>query len=246
MSGSDGGFGVDESRWVARRRWTDGGLRVEPYEISAELRLSHPEFVLHRTLESVDDVSVRPQFASTGRGETLFLSAFGEEFDAFEEALVTDPSVTDPARVSADEEHRLYRVRVAEDARWVAAPVDPVEWYVAGIEGADGAWFVRIYVPNRQVLAKIRNAYRAAGAAFRIRQLHSVDGRRSRSRYGLRTEQETLLRTAYEAGYYAVPRDVSQRELADEFGVSPSAISQQLRRSTATLIASTLATNRKR
>jgi predicted DNA binding protein len=53
------------------------------------------------------------------------------------------------------------------------------------------------------------------------------------------TQRETLLR-ALEAGYFAVPREINLVELADELGVSDTAVSQRIRRGLTALIEASL------
>ncbi|MDG5778687.1 helix-turn-helix domain-containing protein [Haloarculaceae archaeon H-GB2-1] len=54
-------------------------------------------------------------------------------------------------------------------------------------------------------------------------------------RWDLTPAQEAALRTAYEMGYFAVPKRVTADAVADELGVSKSALLERLRRGQATL-----------
>jgi len=54
-----------------------------------------------------------------------------------------------------------------------------------------------------------------------------------------RTERETLV-TAAEAGYFETPREISLDDLADEFDVSKTAASMNLRRAERKLVSSTV------
>ena len=58
--------------------------------------------------------------------------------------------------------------------------------------------------------------------------------------YGLTDEQRVALTTAYRAGYFNEPRDISLSEVADEMGLSSTAMSGRLRRGVGNLIAATL------
>lgn len=57
------------------------------------------------------------------------------------------------------------------------------------------------------------------------------------------TQRETLV-TALERGYYEVPRRINLVDLADEIGVSDTAVSQRLRRGIAALLVATLPESR--
>lgn len=52
----------------------------------------------------------------------------------------------------------------------------------------------------------------------------------------LTDRQQEVLRTAAELGYYRIPRQTTQQEIADELGCSKSVVGQHLRRIEATLV----------
>ncbi len=62
--------------------------------------------------------------------------------------------------------------------------------------------------------------------------------------YFLTDNQREILLLAYEAGYFDVPRDITQDDLAERLDVTDSAVSQQLRRAISMLIAATLENDR--
>ena len=59
-------------------------------------------------------------------------------------------------------------------------------------------------------------------------------------RWGLTPAQAEALQTAFELGYFEVPRDVDASDVAGELGVSKSAFLERLRRGLARLLAETL------
>jgi cytidyltransferase-like protein len=59
---------------------------------------------------------------------------------------------------------------------------------------------------------------------------------------GLTNDQEQTLTTAYERGYFAIPRGTTIQELGEALDISDSAVSQRLRRGEESLIAATLLT----
>jgi predicted DNA binding protein len=58
--------------------------------------------------------------------------------------------------------------------------------------------------------------------------------------FGLTERQYETVVSAYEHGYYDVPRKINQEELAEYFGISHQALSERLRRGHRNLIANTL------
>ena len=58
--------------------------------------------------------------------------------------------------------------------------------------------------------------------------------------YGLTAPQRETLMYAVEMGYYALPRQISTQEIANEFDISDQAASERLRRAIDMLVANTL------
>ncbi|WP_224335614.1 helix-turn-helix domain-containing protein [Haloprofundus halobius] len=222
------------------------GLELDRYELVVEAYLAHPEIALCPTLAAVSGAAVRPQSQTTFRGRpTLFFTASNVDPAAFETALLDDPTVRDPALVGVDSDYRTYRVGVTDSAQRPTEIPEALGALVSAAESNGEGWLVRMRLPNRETLSTLSSRCRNRDVDFRVRQLYSSDAEAERSRgtrYGVTDDQERLLRAAYEMGYYDVPRRSSQNELAEEFGVSPSAVSQQLRRGTGALVESTLVT----
>jgi predicted DNA binding protein len=61
--------------------------------------------------------------------------------------------------------------------------------------------------------------------------------------FGLSPKQLEIVRKAHLSGYFDVPRQVTQQELADHFGISSSAVSQRLRRATAQILGGTVSSD---
>nr|WP_248299461.1 helix-turn-helix domain-containing protein [Halorhabdus amylolytica] len=59
---------------------------------------------------------------------------------------------------------------------------------------------------------------------------------------GLTDRQHEALRIAYELGYFDIPRNASLEDIAAELGISPSSVSERLRRAQTQLIEETVAT----
>ncbi|MFC6763643.1 helix-turn-helix domain-containing protein [Natrinema soli] len=57
-----------------------------------------------------------------------------------------------------------------------------------------------------------------------------------RREFTVTPEQRAALTTALKRGYYAVPREAKQEEIAAELGISENALSERLRRGTARLV----------
>jgi len=76
---------------------------------------------------------------------------------------------------------------------------------------------------------------------FRLERL-SRDGESEPPGDGLTDRQREALRTAYELGYFDIPRQTSLEDIAHELGISASSLSERLRRAQTQLIEETVAT----
>ncbi|MGM0592411.1 MAG: helix-turn-helix domain-containing protein [Halobacteriota archaeon] len=219
----------------------DGGEITRcPYALFARVHLSHSELPLTPTLEGAPHTKVRPRYLSPA-SDTLFFAANGDDFEAFESALATDPTIVSPVLVEDAGQHRVYRVALSESARHRLAQLSVADAYVHSTTGSDGVWNVRMELPGRESLVRLTSQCRRAGISVTIRRLNAADGPAHHNQFGLTAEQERILRIAYETGYFEVPRRASQVGLAESLGISTSAISQRLRRATSELVANTIA-----
>jgi predicted DNA binding protein len=77
--------------------------------------------------------------------------------------------------------------------------------------------------------------------SFQVHRL-TRDGESEPSGNGLTDPQHEALRTAYELGYFDIPRQASLEEVAAELAISPPSVSERLRRAQTQLIEETVAT----
>lgn len=77
-------------------------------------------------------------------------------------------------------------------------------------------------------------------AAFSLRRL-TQDGDSEEPGDGLTDPQREALRTAYEMGYFEIPRGASLDDVAAELGITASSVSERLRRAQTQLVETTVA-----
>lgn len=208
----------------------------------AEIHVEHDDLVLNPTIRSDVDVTVRWEYETTIDGETtvLFVSAFGETGPALETALEDDHTVADPTHIATFSKRSVYRVAVDTDLRLVPPVCVERGAFVLRIVSDDDGWTVRLHLPNRDALLAF-NAYCVDNdISFRVAQLHQSEPADDIATAGLTEKQRDLLLTALYSGYYDVPRGATQDDIAEQLGVSASAVSQRIRRAVSQLIVSTL------
>ncbi|QLC34253.1 helix-turn-helix domain-containing protein [Halarchaeum sp. CBA1220] len=207
----------------------------------AELRLSSPDLPLVAALRASPETALEVESAMADDADrpALFVWARGGDLDAFERAVRGDATVGDVRRLEDFGERRLYRVCVAADAPVVlyretvavgAARLDAR----ATSDGID----TRIRFPDRDALRTFRARLVERGVDVSVRRLYSErDGDADGDADGLTEKQYETVATALDAGYFAVPRDASLADIADDLGVSRQAASERVRRAMATLAA---------
>jgi predicted DNA binding protein len=184
------------------------------------------------------ELDIEREYGAHSAMPVVFCWARGEDLDAFEAALADDETVTDVNRLSAPDDRRLYRACLTGAA--------PVVTYDAWIE-LGGArlemryvgerWHTRMRFSDREALSTFRAFCDENDLDFRLNKLYDTDPERGPPRDRLTACQRETLRLAHERGYFAIPRDVTLADLADELGVSNQAVSERLRRACARLAA---------
>ncbi len=205
----------------------------------AEVQLVSEDLALVPTIEAGPDVTIRYEYETDGGERLLFVSVFGDEWSAVESAMAADHTVSDPTRVATFANRVVYRVVVDTDLELVPQCCSERGLFVLERTSDGRGWLARIHVPTRDVLSSFRTYCREHGISFRVTQLRESTATDDDT-YILTERQRKILSMAYYAGYYDIPRRVSQGDLAEQLDVSTSAVSQRLRRAVSSLIATTL------
>lgn len=201
--------------------------------------------LLEAAFERAPDVEVRAEEQYYHEeGVRYIFWAEGGDLQVFEEGMEEDPTVTDVRRLAADESWCMYRVTATDAGEQVTTfPMwREQDIVLLSATGDAEGWDMRMRFPDRETLDLYRSQLRDRGLSFRLHSLYRETGPDGDPPTDLSESQRAALLTAYEMGYYDVPRDASQAEVADRLGVSPQTVSEGLRRGTAKLVEATLVT----
>jgi hypothetical protein len=108
------------------------------------------------------------------------------------------------------------------------------------IDVVPGGWRQTGWFADRDAFNKFSSFWQR-NAGFRLHRL-TRDGESEPPGDGLTDRQHEALRIAYELGYFDIPRKASLDDVAAELGISPSSVSERLRRAQTQLIEETVAT----
>ena len=108
----------------------------------------------------------------------------------------------------------------------------------------NGAWHLKLRFPSREALSRCYQECVDRDVALTVNGIYD-DARLERGRVAdtLSDRQYETLRTAFETGYFAIPREITLEELADRLDVSDTATSQRIRRGLQKLLAEELITS---
>ncbi|SFC24782.1 HTH DNA binding domain [Halobiforma haloterrestris] len=170
------------------------------------------------------------------------------------------PTATERALADADDVAEYTLVgRAGETRRYQAMPAFSLEEQLGGylddlrglealatadaiierIEVTGDGWTQTGWFADRETFDEFRTFWQRNGY-FRLRRL-TRDGEPEPPGDGLTDRQREALRTAYELGYFDIPRDASLEDVAAELGISASSVSERLRRAQTQLIEETVA-----
>lgn len=199
------------------------------------------------TLEAVPDVVLRVEdIRSLPEKRLRFLVwVDADDFDAFEDALSSDPTVGEYTELTDVGDRRLYRFTLSELGEELSTYVDAATSDIAILDQrvtSDGMSVVA-RLPSRESLREYTEVCDRMDVPFHLERLYeeeTVTKQASGRRFGLTDPQHRALCRALEMGYFDVPRKTSLDEIADELGVSGQALSTLLRRGQRNLLNNTL------
>lgn len=110
---------------------------------------------------------------------------------------------------------------------------------VLSAHGRDRRWSFRVRTADRGALDRLRRTAAEGDVDLRVDGVERGAATTS-VRSALTDCQRRTLLAVYEGGYYDTPRQSTLADFAEEFDVSPRAVSQRLRRGVGNLVESTL------
>lgn len=203
---------------------------------------------LHETFEAVPDMKLRQEEFRTVSGEPrLTVWASGDDFESFETALDADVTIADYRYLSELREKRLYQIVFPKERETEHLYPIALEQNIIPIRSAitrEGIDLTARF-PSRDAIAIFRDACREREISFHLTQLYreeaAVNDGGFDTPFGVTDAQREVLLHALEAGYFDVPRRAKLKSIAEELGVTTSAVSTRIRRGQRNLLRNTLA-----
>lgn len=205
--------------------------------VVTELTVDADAFVLGHALQKVPEMTVEGERLVTHSDESVlpFLAARGGSFEAFEEAVAADDTVEEFSCVDSFERTNRYRFVWDEQYQADIREILDGDGMVLGAAASDDTWNLEIQFAERGQLTDLQESFADGDDAVSLERLYEPESPADRADR-LTAEQREALELAHEMGFFAVPRETSAADLADHLGISPGAVSERLRRGSATLV----------
>jgi predicted DNA binding protein len=207
------------------------------------------------SLTLVDRVSVFPNshpesvVANHGRLPPFLVSATHDTPDRIERAFESASFVATYSHVGRAGDTSRYQILPAVDMETqLGDALDDLaglrslattDAIIERIQVTPTGWIQTGWFADRAAFDDFRQFWQQNNA-FTLRRL-TRDGDPEPPGDGLTDPQREALRTAYELGYFAIPRGSSLEDVASELDITPSSLSERLRRAQTHIIETTVA-----
>jgi hypothetical protein len=209
--------------------------------VIARFSIPTEQFVFGDVLGNEGGIPVRLEtMIPTGDSVIPYLWVPSEKARAVETALRRSSFVEDARLVDEIGPEALIRVEWSPDLNGLIDLIGDSEAAVLEAEGASSDWSFRMRFPDHRALSEFYRACVDAGITPRLEEINNRLGSAGDAGIDLTESQRAALTAALEAGYFDVPRRITLQDLADQFDISDTALSQRLRRGLTTLLTSTL------
>jgi len=203
--------------------------------------LTHSDLALTPTIQSTDaEIQVVSHTATDPETGMFFFLVETDSFPEFEAALERDHTVDESMLVAEASTTRIYRLGHTPGTKLISPTTTEMGGLMLEAESTEQGWSVRMQLPDRETLGTLWEYCDREDIAFDLGHIYSLDEFSVDDRIGLTDAQRDTLVTAYEAGYFEEPRGTSLQALAEDLGISPTAVGGRIRRGTSRLVERTL------
>jgi predicted DNA binding protein len=204
---------------------------VDDQSIIVELDVTSPRVVLGPTLSSDLDVAVYAEQLPISHEETTWfdVTVSASDFEAFERAVEEDPTVEDAEVFVTYDERRTYRLTIASEVPVMTNHIASFGDELLTLRSTANGWRAQIRTTDRASIRDFMDFCEAQDIDCRLYRL--FEAREPIGEFPVPVEpgEFEILRAAYDAGYFEVPRETDLSKLADQFDIAESTMSVRLR-----------------
>ncbi len=166
------------------------------------------------------------------RGSSIAVSGTDVGAAAFRRS----PYLRDVRQMDGDDDGTVYRLAWNDDRPELLRSISAMDGTVLSAVAVGDTASLELRFPDDVSASRFYAAHDDRVNPISIRRSSHETGAEVSSGTVLTDKQREALRGALDAGYFEIPRRVHLAELADEFGITDNAMSERLRRGTATLV----------
>ncbi|QZX99137.1 helix-turn-helix domain-containing protein [Halobaculum rubrum] len=211
--------------------------------VHATVAVAPREFALSRTLTVAGDARIELERVIPLEGRLApYLTVTAADPARVCDLVAAEPAVADVEAVHRGDDQWVLCVRWGErHSPMLAALVDADVACTEAVE-AHGTWHLTLRFHSHEALADWYHRCLERGVRPTVERVRDGSGGGGSSESpALTSAQREALATAYESGYFAVPRKVTLAELAERLEISDTATSQRLRRGMQNMLADVFA-----
>lgn len=213
--------------------------------ILVEFGLDYP--ILREALERAPEMEVtwKRSDQSEGGPHRILLWTEGGDFEAFEDGVEDDPTISTFSPVVKVGSQRLYKTELEEEGRRKSVYPLLVEQasILQHVTATHEGWEFRVAFPDRTAFGQFYDFCRSNDLGCDVYRFYEERGNADTPEFGLTDAQRETLVTAVDCGYLEIPRESSLADLSDHFGISETAASERFRRGVKRLVETTVYTD---
>jgi hypothetical protein len=210
---------------------------MEKTGVVADTRILADEFEPGGILTRADtDLVELGTVVTRGTRAVFFFVVQEPGHERFEELVTAHPSVERVQQVSRQEGERLFTLDWDTSGDRLFEAVRTTDAQLLAVRQAAAGWQLVFRFPGHDALVQFRELCEGAGIGLVVERVCIP----SSPDYGLTEPQREALVEAVRRGYYAIPRQLTTADLAEQFGISDQAVTERLRRAVRALTESTL------
>jgi predicted DNA binding protein len=202
--------------------------------VIAELRVAGNQFELGRILGSMDGLDIELETMVPLRQRPVpFVLVHNDVSDTFEAQVRSHPSVERITEVERHDGEVLYALDWAVSQDHLFGAMEAVGAQLLTGRAIGDTWAFELRFPSHDALSEFKQRCEDARIEITVDRIYNPTKPSEEPWFGLTDPQRVTLVRAVEGGYYEIPRRMSTKDLAEEFGISDQAITERLRRAIA-------------
>ena len=203
--------------------------------VIADITIPSEEFELGRVFEQHPDITIDiERIVPLGDAVIPLFWVTNGTPEAIQSTLLDSPHTEIVRDLTDAGERVLFEVRWNLDIDGIIQPLIDTSARVLEATGNTEKWEFRIRFSTQEDLNEFNQTATNKGIPVTLRHLYNPTPPEEQS--SLSDEQRKAITEAYRRGYFNIPRDVTAANLAEEFEVSDSALSERLRRGLSTVV----------